>query len=210
MPGEQIAQLKYTPWSSRESGEYYGRPITEVESLKQPIATILEKLGVDMLAVCPRQLSNKGDVLHAQSMRHAIWSDFLCDEDNGEDEDGAGDESDEEDEGGKELMIYWQNLLREARGCHGPEVCPCCHQLAAAVSPSLVRLQHWQHEHASQDLTISQARWLLNCALEKTAFLQQYPPDYRAPHERDHGTRYWKLETLYHWVHEKEKEALKM
>jgi hypothetical protein len=37
----------------------------------------------------------------------------------------------------------------------------------------------------------------------KKVFCQQYPPDYRAPHERGWGTRYWKVETLKAWVNEK-------
>lgn len=201
VPGEHIARLQSTPWSSRESGEYYGRSVTEAESLQQPIASILDKLGVDIPALCPRQLRNKEDFLIAQDMRHAIWSDFLCDE---EDEDETDEESQEE------LIVYWQNLLKRVRGQHGPEACPCCHLPATTVSPSLARIQHWQQEHSDQDLTVGQAIWVLNCTLDKKVFYQQYPPDYRTPHKDGFGTRYWKLETLRRQVQELEKGEIEV
>src|SRR5216683_1951007 len=59
LPAQQIHKLKNAPSTSREFGEYYGRPITESESLQKPIREILWELGVDITAICPRHLSNK-------------------------------------------------------------------------------------------------------------------------------------------------------
>lgn len=196
VPGKQIASLKSAPWSHRESGEYYGRPITEAESLQQSIASILERLGVDMLAICPRQLSNKQEFLRARNRHRSIWASFLS------------EEEDDEEEESEELQDYWQTLLKEGEGHHNPDFCPSCAQPASPVSPSLARLQHWQQAHAGQDLTVSQAIWLLNSQLDKKAFYQRHRPDYRTFHERGYGTRYWKVETLRRWIGEQEKSEV--
>ncbi len=191
VPHEQVVLLKRTPWSSRESGEYYGRAVTEAESLQQPIANILCELGVDIMAICPRQLSDKEEFSFAQVMRYATWSNAEFDEDD-------------EDDETEEFAVYWQHLVKVARGYRGSDTCPLCHKPARTVVASLARAEHWQQEHPGQDLTVSQASWILNCELEKKAFCQLYPPDYRAPHERGFGTRYWKIETLKAWISTKE------
>lgn len=189
VPAWIIAQLQSLPRTSRESGEYYGRAVTEAESLQQPIADILYELGVNIPATCPRLLSDKQEYALIQAMRFAAWS---------EDEDFDDDEMDED---------FWQNLdilpgrqqSRKARAIGESDACPLC---AAQISaqPYTARLTHWQTEHAAQDLTISQATWILNRSLHKRAFCQQYPPDYRAPHERGWGARYWHVATLAEWL----------
>jgi hypothetical protein len=200
VPAKQIAWLKSAPWSSRESGEYYGRTVTEMESLQQPIADILHELGATITDICPRQLSDKKDFTFAQAMRYAAWSNEVFDEDD--------DDDDDDDEEAEQFATYWQNLVRIASNHCEPGACPFCHMPAKAVAPCLARVEHWQQEHPDQDLTISQASWILDSDLEKKTFCLQYPPDYRTPHERGFGTRYWKMETLLGWVHQKEKGAL--
>ncbi|HEY3991549.1 MAG TPA: hypothetical protein VGM01_01605, partial [Ktedonobacteraceae bacterium] len=191
VPFEQITLLKSTPWTSRESGEYYGRTVTEAESLRQPIADILHKLGADIPAICPRQLCDKEQDLIA---RYTEWYD-----ENENDEDDDDDEDEVE-----QRVLYWQNIIRSGLSAtwREPNACPCCSTPVEPV-PGLTRVEHWQQEHPGQDLTISQASWLMDYSGSKKVFCQQYPPDYRAPHERGWGTRYWKVETLKAWVNEK-------
>jgi len=191
VPGQLIAQLKCAPWSSRECGEYYGRPITEEESLQHPIETILGQLGVNVSSIFPHLLSSKEDFFFARAMR-TPWG-----------EDRFGEDEDDEDEDDEEQFACWQHLVKHASHVDEPDSCPLCHKLPHIV-PCLARLAHWQQEHPGQDLTFCQARWILDSTLEKKVFYEQYPPDYRAPHERNWGTRYWKVETLRTWVMEKE------
>lgn len=210
VPGEQIALLKRTPWSSRENGEYFGRPITEAESLQQPIADILVELGVDISAICPRQLTDKEDMAVSQAARYAAWSASNFDDDD-EDEDDEDELFDPfyEIEDLEEIALYWQQRerLRLFANRRGPHSCPCC-ALPIDIAPAIARVTHWQQEHPGLDLTISQASWVLNHVATKKIFCQYYPPDYRAPHERGYGTRYWKIETLRGWVqNEQEGEA---
>ena len=73
LPAQQVHRLKQTPAASRESGEYYGRPITEAESLQIPIREILWELGVDIATICPRELSNKQEYELAQILRESWW-----------------------------------------------------------------------------------------------------------------------------------------
>src|SRR6266568_5186256 len=75
LPAQQIHKLKDAPSTSREFGEYYGRPITESESLQRPIREILWELGVDIGAICPRQLNNKQEYMLAQILRDAQWDE---------------------------------------------------------------------------------------------------------------------------------------
>ncbi len=196
VPGDQIAALKRTPWSSRESGEYFGRPITEIESLQQPITSILDELGVDIQALCPRQLSDKEDFLCSQTARRAAWSDVTFDEDEEFDEN--------EDMDITEMAARWHQIEQLSRLTtrRGPDSCPGC-LLPGDIAPGLTRVEHWQQVHCDQDLTFSQASWMLNCSLAKKIFCEHYPPDYRAPHEHGYGTRYWQLATLQGWMQEK-------
>src|SRR5215469_341735 len=75
LPAQQIHKLKDEPSTSREFGEYYGRPITESESLQKPIREILRELGVDIEAICPRQLNDKQEYVLAQISRDAQWDE---------------------------------------------------------------------------------------------------------------------------------------
>lgn len=190
LPAWTMAQLKLAPWTSRESGEYYGRTITETESLRQPIADILRQLGVDIMAICPRQLSDKQEYTLAQALHYAAWSEA---QDTDEDE----EELDEE---------FWQTIgtpterSRPVQVQRKPAECPLCYTLITA--PGIARIEHWQQNHADQHLTISQARWVLNHAsiTTKEQFCLECPPDYRAPDKQGQGTRYWKIATLERWM----------
>jgi hypothetical protein len=75
LPAQQTHKLKNAPSTSREFGEHYGRPITEIESLQRPIREILWELGVDIGAICPRQLNNKQEYVLAQILRDAQWNE---------------------------------------------------------------------------------------------------------------------------------------
>ncbi len=199
VPAGRIARLKNMPRTSRESGEYYGRTVTEAESLQQPIADILCELGVDVGAICPRRLDDKEHFLDARRNRSTSWFRRDWNEDD-----------DEDDEGEEELdASFWQsiNQLPGSGWNHHEEharqadACPACGQCIGTI-PDIARVEHWQYEHARQDLTVGQAKWVVNCALEKQIFWQQLPPDYRAAHEHGWGTRYWRAETLRKWLEE--------
>lgn len=87
VPTWLIDQLKCVPWACREHGEYYGRAVTEDESLQQSIADILLELNVAISAICPRQLIDKQEHMLAQALRYAAWceeQDFYADEEEGE------------------------------------------------------------------------------------------------------------------------------
>ena len=183
LSAQQVHDLKNAPAASREFGEYYGRPITESESLHHPIVEILRELGVDIAAICPRQLKNKA---LEQAIRSAQW-----------DEDWSyGDEDEELDEGvwddvpAKKKQFQQQPVHRE------PECCPQCY--TRVDTPGISRIDHWRQTHPGQDLTISQASWVLNRSTTKEQFCTDLPPDYRVPIEgsKGKGTRYWRLETL--------------
>lgn len=198
-----ISQLKCAPWISRESGEYYGRAISEAESLQQPIADILRELGIDITATCPRGLDDKQEYALAQAMRFAAWS---AEEEFDEDE----DELDED---------FWQDIAKLAHKHHPqpvkskrePDECPLCSQ-PVSIPTGFARIEHWQTEHPGQDLTFSQASWTLagtdtpGQITSKRQFCAAYPPDYRAPDPREQGTRYWRVETLAAWMKESEHE----
>jgi hypothetical protein len=192
LPADRISELRNAPTASREQGEYYGRAITEAESLQQPIAEILGELSVNISNIYfPRLLSNKQEYVHLQAMRYTAWNDH-------DDFDDDEDELDEE---------FWQDLCPPSREKKSqppvaqckPDQCPLCH---TRVTPETVRAEHWQQKHPNLDLTFSQARWVLNSEIIKKQFCQLYPPDYRGPHERGWGTRYWRIATLAEWVKE--------
>lgn len=196
VPGRIIEQIKRVPWASRESGEYYGRAVTETESLQQPVAPILQELGIDIAATCPRLLSDKQEYALAQLRRFRTWDE---EEDLDEDEEETGES-------------FWQNVdvsshkkgKQSASEHREPGACPLCHARVNAV-PILARLEHWQAEHPARDLTFCQASWVLDGIktpgqlVGKQEFCLHYPPDYRAPQEEG-GTRYWRAETLRGWI----------
>ncbi len=188
LSAQRLHDLKNTPAASREFGEYYGRPITESESLQHPIGEILRELGVDIAAICPRQLSNKQEYTLAQAMRYAEW-----------DEDWGYDDEDEEldEDIWDDVHIPAKKKQRQQMPVHREkECCPLCS--TQVTIPGIPRINHWQQAHSGQDLTISQASWVLNSSTTKDQFCTDIPPDYRVPIEgvRGQGTRYWKLETL--------------
>jgi hypothetical protein len=188
LPVGQLLELKSTPLFSRESGEYYGRPITETESLQQSIKEILNELEVDITAICPRQLIDKQAYILNQAMRYAAWSE--------EQEWCSGNEEGEPDD------TFWQDLSSSAKQRKNqiakvhrlPDECPLCFMRIGLSGRG--RFAHWQQNHHEQDLTFCQASWVLNQTTDKETFCQDIPPDYRSPHEKGQGTRYWKWETL--------------
>lgn len=157
----------------------------------------MRELGVDIAATCPRQLGDKQEYALVQAMRFAAWSE----------EEELDEDEDELDE------TFWQDiatlahkqLAQPARGKREPDECPLCSQPLSIPSGS-TRVEHWQAEHPGQDLTFSQAGWILDGAstpgqiTNKTQFCAAYPPDYRAPDPREQGTRYWRVETLAGWM----------
>jgi len=186
LSAQQVHDLKNGPATSREFGEYYGRPISESESLQQPIEEILWELGVDITAICPRQLSNKQEYVLEQAIRSAQW-----------DEDWSyGDEDEELDEDVWDDVPAKKNQFQQLPVHREVECCPLCY--TKVDTPGIPRIDHWGQAHPGQDLTISLASWVLNRSTTKEQFCTDIPPDYRVPIEGSEGkgTRYWRLETL--------------
>ena len=182
LSAQRVHDLKNSPATSRESGEYYGHPISEPESLQHPIEDILRELGVNSAAICPHQLSNKEDYTLAQAMRSAQWN-----EDWGYiDEDEELDEDIWNDVPPKKNQFQQRPVHREV------ECCPQCY--TKVDTPGIPRIDHWRQAHPEQDLTISQASWVLNRSTTKEQFCTDIAPDYRLLTKG--GTRYWTLETL--------------
>ena len=91
-----------TSTASREFGEYYGRTITEVESLEHPIEEILRELGVDITTICPNQLADKQEYTLVQAMPYSQW-----------DEDWDYDDEDEELDEDIRNDVYTSEKLQE-------------------------------------------------------------------------------------------------
>jgi hypothetical protein len=190
LSAQQLHTLKNAPATSRESGEYYGRALTESEGLQHPIQEILQELGVNIAAICPRQLANKQEFVIAQT--DTPWDEGWSYED--------------EDEDADEDYLVWNNAYTPAKKkqlhqmvFHRAECCPLCD--VAINEPGFPRINHWRQAHAQQDLTISRASWVLNSSATKEQFCKDIPPDYRVPITgvEGKGTRFWKLETLEVW-----------
>lgn len=185
VPLPLIEQLKRKPAGSREFGEHYGRAITEAESLQHPIADLLGELGVETMTLFPRLLKNKQAYLHIQPMHHLARTDGT-------------------EEGANELApLLWHRAESSTEKSPSHPICALgeldtCLLCSVQIHTDdvLARLEHWQIAHPGQDLTIGQARWILNCRTPREQFYQEYPPDYRAHHRRGWGTRYWRIETL--------------
>ena len=202
VPTQVIEQMKLAPRVSRESGEYYGRAVSEVGSLHQPIAQILQEMGINVPATCPRLLSDKQEFGLAQSIHFATGSEEeVFDEDE--------EEMDEE---------FWQSSAGSSHekdtsaGRREPDACPLCHvRVDSMFVPA--RLEHWQTEHSASDLIFCQASWVLGGIKTpgqitgKKEFCQLYPPDYRTPHKKGHGTRYWRAKTLRGWLETADQES---
>lgn len=121
LPAQQIHKLKNTPSTSRELGEYYGRPITESECLQKPIREILRELGVDIEVICPRQLDNKQEYLLAQAARYNGWDEDwgYNDEDEELDDEVWNDEFTPENKKQSQQAPNWkpETLEIKARKC---------------------------------------------------------------------------------------------
>jgi hypothetical protein len=189
LSAERLQALRNTPTTSREFGEYYGRAIAEPEILQFPIKEILRELGVDIAAVCPRQLADKQEYILARAMRYVESDDDDWDWSYDDDE----EEIEEEIANGTYKPVGTRQP-RQGTGRRKPECCPLCDSEIAM--PGTPRIEHWRQAHAEQDLTYSQASWILNRTTTKQQFCIDCPPDYRGPATDDKGTRYWRLETL--------------
>jgi len=89
-----------------------------------------------------------------------------------------------------------------------PNLCPACLTLPR-LAQGHPRLAHWKQAHASQDLSYQQVRWLLKTRLDRDIFLLEFPPDYRLPHARNEGMRFWTMATVSKWLGESETPWLK-
>jgi len=176
VPGALLHNLQGQPGDSREYGEFFGRAITEAESLEHPAEDVLRELGVDIAAVCPHRLMEKQEYVSRLARRYPYW------------------DGDDEDEG-------WEVLPRRAghrhEGGRATGECPLC---GSAIEPdALLRIAHWRQNHRDQDLTAGQVAWLLGkrkAEVKSPSAATQ--PDYRgpAPSPGGNGTRFWRLETL--------------
>jgi len=176
VPGALLHNLQGQPGDSREYGEFFGRAITEAESLEHPAEDVLRELGVDIAAVCPHRLMEKQEYVSRLARRYPYW------------------DGDDEDEG-------WEVLPRRAghrhEGGRATGECPLC---GSAIEPdALLRIAHWRQNHRDQDLTAGQVAWMLGkrkAEVKSPSAATQ--PDYRgpAPSPGGNGTRFWRLETL--------------
>ena len=196
LPANRISAQRNAPTASREHGEYYGRSITERESLQQPIAEILGELDIIIsTANFPHLLSDKQEFIYTQSKSYNAWNN---DDDFEDDEDELDNE-------------YWQEIHSpQGRQQSQPpasrrngDKCPRCRAQVNATS-AVARAEHWQQEHSNYDLSFSQASWVLHSEMIKELFCELYPPDYREPHELGWGPRYWRINTLARWAREAE------
>jgi hypothetical protein len=191
LAAEKLEALRSAPTASREFGEYYGRAIAEPESLQFPIKEILRELGVDIATICPRQLADKQEYILAKAMNYVERDDDEWDWDL--------DDEDEDEELDEEIAdeIYKPARMRKSRQVmitRKPECCPLCD--SEITMPGMPRIDHWRQAHNDQDLTYSQASWILNRTTTKNQFCTDFPADYRGPATDGNGTRYWRLETL--------------
>lgn len=83
LPEQLVRNLQSHASTSRESGTFYGRTITEAESQSCPIANLLRELLVDSSAICPHGLVRKEQ--HFRSSR--AWS--IPDWHDDDEDDGA-------------------------------------------------------------------------------------------------------------------------
>lgn len=69
IPAETLRRLQGNG-TQREAGEFFGREISEAESLTHPVRELLAKLGVDVDLVCPQDLVDKNDYLLEKAITH--------------------------------------------------------------------------------------------------------------------------------------------
>jgi hypothetical protein len=78
VPEESLWQLK-AGGEQREAGEFFGREITEEESLAHPVVELLERLGVEVSLVCPERLVDKEAYVEQREAERAerwAWQQF--------------------------------------------------------------------------------------------------------------------------------------
>lgn len=194
---EQMQALRSTPKASREFGEYYGRAIAESESLQFPIKEIMRELGVDIATICPRQLADKQEYILAKAMCYVERDDDAWDWSYGDEDE---DEEIEEEIANGAYEPIRRRQTRQVTARREPECCPLCE--SKITMPGTPRIEHLRQIHSGQDLTYSQASWILNRTAPKEQFCNDFPPDYRGPATDGNGTRYWRLETLERRVEE--------
>lgn len=185
---DQIETLRSTTERTREAGEFYGREITEAESLAYPIHDLLAELGVEIALVCPQELVDKDEYISEKNMARSLYYYGQYDDwdDNDDDEDFADYYEDEFDY----FSPPQQKKRRQnrQRRLDSSPTCPLCGAKIEAAS----RLAHWQETHPEvQAVTVSRAAWLMGLSrLELEAL--NITPDYRD----ESNARHWRLETL--------------
>jgi hypothetical protein len=190
VPADEIRRLA-SGGQARESGEYFGRAITEEESLAHPVSELLEKLGVEVALVCPNELQDKQDYIAEKAAGR--W-DFYADEEYDEDEeDWLDSELDElDDRFAKDLARMDKQIKRRASD---QDQCPRCR---IKVGAGAVRFEHWHSAHPDvESVTVKHAAWLTS--LDKSAFESLgIAPDFRAAVDRagESVARHWRIETL--------------
>ncbi len=197
LPCEIMQKLRCHTGHSREMGVYCGRTITETRSHAYPLSEILYELAVNIDAICPRELAHKEEMYTPSLRKH--WE--------------LGGEDDEEyDEDGKYEDEEYTPMYRSGRSGrskrskradrskyralrHLQPTCPLCK--CSVVDTVSARIVHWRQEHLNEDLTISQATWVLQQS-ETELKAARLKSDYQAPNTQagQGGTRYWKLSTL--------------
>ena len=190
LPCEIVQRLQRHDGYSREMGIYYGRAITESESRAYPLPEILYELAINIDTICPRKLAHKEEIYTPHLREHWEFGD----------EDEEGDEYENEEYspasrsgGSRRSRRAGRSKYRAQR--HLQPTCPLCK--CSVVDTVSARIVHWRQTHAGEDLTISQATWVLRQS-EADLRAARLKPDYQAPDTRDGqgGTRYWKLSTL--------------
>ena len=194
LPAQLISALRSNPGSSRESGIFFGRTISEAESQEHPIKEILRELEVDIAAICPHGLIEKEDYILQRASHHT----YLCyDDDDWDDE--KDDWNDDDDWDDEELEAHPKHKPKHKDKMHSQktrsEACPQCKNIIETAG--LPRIEHWRRVHGDQDLTVHSATWILGRNRDAMKALA-IPPDYRGPAAPSggQGTRFWKLATL--------------
>jgi hypothetical protein len=185
VPSALLETLRQTPVQSREAGEFFGRAITEIDSLLHPIDELMELLGVFVPAVCPYGLIDKDRYIQQKQERLTY---YFTDE---WDDDWDDDDDDE----------VWEDLLPPYARRHTRKPAPfkptsplCCRLCATEIEQAgLPRLQHWQESHADvTDLTVSQVGWVIGES-NKNRVESILPHSYRLA---EGNTRYWTLDAI--------------
>ncbi|MDQ2906928.1 MAG: winged helix-turn-helix domain-containing protein [Chloroflexota bacterium] len=179
LPEQHMHILKNLLENSRECGVFFGHTITEAESQQHPIEDILRELGVDVAAVCSYKLTDKRAYVSQLASTYPYW------------------DNDEEEEDEEDWVIPSRPESHRHKGARAPGACPLC---GSIIEPDATQyIEHWRQSHPDQDLTVSQAAWLLGKSKADFASpASAIQPDYRGPASELHGngTRFWRLATL--------------